>query len=241
MGRAARIGLGTFGILVLLALYPLWLLRSEIEKSKSEDPTVWEEAVAALVADTEARGVPEGAVLFTGSSSIRLWSSLERDMVPLPVIRHGFGGSKLGDLDYYAERLVNRFRPRAIVVFCGSNDLQPGHVKPPEVLLATWRRFVAKVRADLPTAPIYYVGITPSPLRWAIWDDARATNRLIREHAASDPTLHYIETGPDLLGPDGSPDRANYRFDGLHLSEQGYAIWTRIIRGRLLADLGEGS
>jgi len=46
-----------------------------------------------------------------------------------------------------------------------------------------------------------------------------------------------LHPGPALLGGDREPDPDNYRFDGLHLSARGYAIWTDIIRTRLLADL----
>jgi lysophospholipase L1-like esterase len=92
---------------------------------------------------------------------------------------------------------------------------------------------------DLPTVPIYFIGITPSPMRWEVWDVAQETNGLIREWSAGMRTLHFIDTGPALLSEDGTPDRDNYIFDGLHLSAAGYAIWTEIIRGRLLADLGE--
>ena len=41
-------------------------------------------------------------------------------MQPLPVVQHGFGGAKLADVAYYAERLVNDYRPRAVVVFAGT-------------------------------------------------------------------------------------------------------------------------
>ena len=44
-------------------------------------------------------------------------------MAPLPVLRHGFGGAKLNDVVYYAERLVSAYRPRAVVVFAGTNDI----------------------------------------------------------------------------------------------------------------------
>jgi hypothetical protein len=62
-------------------------------------------------------------IVFTGSSSITFWSTLEQDMNPLPVINRGFGGSRLNDVVYYAPRLVVAYRPRAVVLFAGTNDL----------------------------------------------------------------------------------------------------------------------
>jgi hypothetical protein len=225
------------GIAVLLAAFPAYRFYLEIRKSVNEDPAVYAEDITDLVARTREGPVPEDAVVFIGSSSIRLWSTLERDMQPLPVIQHGFGGAKLADVEFYAERLVNPFDPRAVVVFAGTNDLQPRASKPPEILLKTYQRFVERVRTDLPNVPIYFIGITPSPRRWEIWEQAQETNRLVREWSARAPTLFYIETGPALLGEDGEPDADNYRFDGLHLSAQGYAIWTEIIRAHLMKEL----
>lgn len=236
MSRAARILGGTAAVALLLAAWPAFLLYEEIRKSRSEDPLVYEEDIAALEASTAARA-GEAGIVFVGSSSIRLWSTLERDMAPLPAIRHGFGGAKLADIEFYAERLVNRYRPRAVVVFAGTNDIHPGAAKSPPSLLAVYQRFVARVRADLPDVPIYFIGITPSPMRWEVWPVAQEANRLVRAYSEGLPTLHFIDTSQQLLGLDGEPDRANYRFDGLHLSARGYAIWTEIIKARLLSDL----
>jgi len=235
--KVARTGTIIALVLLALATIPAYRLYGEIQKAISEDPTVWQEDVAKLVEATRSRGELTDAVLFIGSSSIRFWNTLERDMQPLVTIRHGFGGAKLGDLDFYAEQLVTAFSPRAVVVFAGSNDLQPGDTKPPEVLLETYRRFVAKVRSKLPSAPIYFIGITPTPLRWDVWEMILETNAVIRKYCDEQPGLHYIETGPLLLAADGTPNLANYKFDRLHLSERGYEIWTEVIRGRLMKDL----
>lgn len=104
--------------------------------------------------------------------------------------------------------------------------------------LASYQAFVATVRAGQPAVPIYYIGITPSPLRWSVWPVAQATNALIQQWSGSDPNLHFIDTSGDFMGLSGEPDPDNYRFDGLHLSEQGYSIWREIIRQRLLDELG---
>ena len=237
MKRVYKIAGLLLGITVILAAIPAYRLYIEVRKSLSEDPAVYAEDVAVLVARTQEGPLPEDAVVFIGSSSIRLWSTLERDMQPLAVIQHGFGGAKLADIEFYAERLVNPFDPRAVVVFAGTNDLQPHASKSPEVLLKTYQGFVERVRTDLPNVPIYFIGITPSPRRWAIWDEAQETNRLVREWSDRTPALFYIETGPALLGADGEPDADNYMLDGLHLSAQGYAIWTKIIRSRLMKEL----
>lgn len=221
--------------LVLLALsWPAWMLYDEIQKSRSDDPLVWEEAIRELEAATAGRYAPGQAVVFIGSSSIRLWDTLEEDMAPIPVIQHGFGGAKLNDVVHYADRLVSAYRPLAVVVFAGTNDIDPSASKAPEVLLASYQAFVARVRSAQPELPIFYIGITPSPRRWSVWPVAQATNQLIEQWSAADPRLHFIDTSAALMDGAGEPDPDNYVFDGLHLSDQGYAAWRRIIRERLL-------
>ena len=54
-----------------------------------------------------------------------------------------------------------------------------GAIERVDVLLETYRRFVDRVRAQLPDAPIYFIGVTPSPRRWEIWETARELNRRV--------------------------------------------------------------
>src|SRR5690349_12444271 len=54
---------------------------------------------------------PAGAVLFVGSSSIRMWCTLERDFPRRRVVNRGFGGSEMADLLEYAPRVVLPYRP----------------------------------------------------------------------------------------------------------------------------------
>ena len=226
------------GFLVLALSWPAWQLYEEIQKAQSEDPLVWEDAIIALESSTGGRVRDGQEVVFVGSSSIRLWDSLAEDMSPLTVIQHGFGGAKLNDLVHYARRLVNAWQPRAVVVFAGTNDISPGATKSPQQLLESYQAFVATVRADQPDVPIFYIGITPSPLRWEVWPVAQATNALIEQWSDENPNLYFIDTSAALMGRDGEPDPDNYRLDGLHLTEQGYRVWRDIIRERLLDEIG---
>lgn len=227
------------GFLVLGLSWPAWQLYGEIQKARSEDPLVWQEDISALESKTRGLYGPGEGVVFLGSSSIRLWSNLVEDMAPIGVIQHGFGGAKLNDVVYYAQRLVNAYQPRAVVIFVGTNDIHPGASKTPEVLLASYQTLVRKIRADRADLPVFYIGITPSTMRWSVWPIAQATNQLIEDWSAKDPKLYFIDTSPALMGSDGEPDSANYRLDGLHLNEEGYRIWREIIRTRLLAELGD--
>ena len=89
-----------------------------------------------------------GAILFTGSSSARLRRTLERDMAPLRVLNRGFGGCHLAHVNHYVERVVLPYRPRAVVLYAGENDLGWPSRKTPETVLEDFKRFVAMVQGS---------------------------------------------------------------------------------------------
>lgn len=238
MKKALKLLAAMLGLVILGLSWPAWQLYTEIQKGRSEDPQVWEEDISALESKTSGLYGPGEGVVFLGSSSIRLWNTLVDDMAPIGVIQHGFGGAKLNDVIYYAQRLVNAYQPRAVVIFAGTNDIHPGASKTPEVLFASYQTLVRKIRVDRPDLPIFYIAITPSTMRWSVWPIAQATNQLIEDWSAEDPNLYVIDTSHALMGSSGEPDSENYRRDGLHLSEQGYRIWREIIRTRLMGELG---
>ncbi|WP_245747198.1 hypothetical protein [Frateuria terrea] len=86
----------------------------------------WQTEIAAFAAIDRLAPAPAGAVLFAGSSSIRLWHTLAADFPELPTINRGFGGSEIADSAYFAEQLIGPYHPRAIVMYAGGNDLADG-------------------------------------------------------------------------------------------------------------------
>jgi hypothetical protein len=239
MKKKGKILLVLVGVLFVGAAWVTYQYSAAIEKASSEDPLVWARDIDALEAKTKGSYGSGEAIIFVGSSSIRFWQTLAQDMEPMAVIQHGFGGAKLNDVVYYSDRLVNAYRPRAVVLFAGTNDINLKNAKSPYTLLASYQAFITKIRADQPQLPVFYLGITPSMLRWKVWSVAEETNRLIKDWSAGDDKLYFIDTSAALLGEDGTPYEENYRWDGLHLSSQGYQIWADIIRERLQQDLAD--
>ncbi|MCP5056699.1 MAG: hypothetical protein GY937_08225 [bacterium] len=203
---------------------------------RSQDPTFFEDAIAAFEAEDQASAPAHPVVLFTGSSSVRLWSSLAEDMAPIPVLNRGFGGSQMSHVVHYAERIIHPYRPVAVVVYAGDNDLAPRTGKTAETVLTDFQELVRRVHAILPETRIYYLTIKPSRLRWDRWPEMERANQQVALFAASDPLLGVIDIGPATLGPDGTPRDDFFRIDGLHLNATGYAAWTEIVRPALLAD-----
>lgn len=223
------------GVILLLAVvaYLFFNVSQSLEKARSEDPLVW----ASDIETFAERGVGEPeSLLFVGSSSIRFWGELAEDMTPVPAINRGFGGSKIGDVVYYADTLFHADNPRAIVIFVGTNDMTPQQTKSVGTMTARFSAMMSALRRQHPDVPVYYIAITPSPLRWAIWDEAVAVNEAIQTLISQMPNTHYIDTGEALMS-EGEPHPDNYVLDRLHLSTKGYDIWAEIIRSRLFSDL----
>jgi hypothetical protein len=83
----------------------------------------WEPAITAFETQDRRQPPKPGQVVFAGSSSIRFWHTLAADMAPIPVLNRGFGGAHLRDVLRYADRIVTPYRPQAVVVYAGENDL----------------------------------------------------------------------------------------------------------------------
>jgi hypothetical protein len=226
-------GVAVFLLVGAAALYGSLLWYGE----QVRDPRFFEPDVAAFEAETLETDNP---VLFVGSSSIRLWSSLADDMAPLPVLNRGFGGSQRFHLVYFAERILGSLSPTAVVVYAGDNDLDESTGKTADDVLTDYQAFVAIVHRIRPDTPLYYLAIKPSLMRWGRWPEMSRANRLIEEWSEGNSRLSYIDTTPALLGPEGTPRSDVFLFDGLHLNEVGYAGWTAIVRARLIGDLAGG-
>lgn len=203
------------------------------------DPNAWEGSIRKFEAQDRDCPPAPGGIVFTGSSSFTLWSTLEEDMTPLSVINRGFGGALMGDVVRYARRIVLPREPRAVVLFAGTNDIAGRHPAPPQSVADGFAAFVTNVQAALPEALVFYVAITPSRARWKLWPVAAEANRLIREQVLGDPRLRYVDLTEALLGPDGLPQRGLYRPDRLHPSKRGYEVWAAEIKAALEAGLTE--
>jgi lysophospholipase L1-like esterase len=62
-------------------------------------------------------------------------------------------------------------------------------------------------------------------------------NHLVKNMCEKSSNFHFIETKDYYLGQDGKPIKDLFVKDQIHLNEEGYAIWTKIIRKELDAHL----
>ncbi len=215
---------------VFLAVAPLCARGVEAGEVAGKQADRWEASIARFEAMDAKQPPPKEGILFIGSSSIVGWD-LGKSFPAAPVINRGFGGSHLADSVRYAERIVLPYRPRVIVLYAGDNDLAAG--KSPEQVWEDYKAFVKKVHDALPNTKIIYIGVKPSIARWRLIENIRKANRLIAETAATDPRLVFVDIEQRMLGPDGKPRPELFKPDGLHLNEEGYKLWSDLLRPHL--------
>jgi lysophospholipase L1-like esterase len=186
----------------------------------------WAKEMAAF--DEQDRSDPAiGGVVFVGSSSIRLWD-LKKSFPDVPALNRGFGGSEIPDSVAHVDLLVIRHKPRIVVFYAGDNDIAAGRT--PQQVFDDYKAFVTKIHAALPTTKIAFVAIKPSILRWALVDKIRAANTLVREYAATDDRLGFVDVDGPMLGWDEKPRKDLFVADGLHMTPKGYELWTTLVR-----------
>ena len=200
----------------------------------------WEKDIAAFEAADRVSPPRPGGIVFVGSSSIRRWDTAT-SFPDLQIINRGFGGSELADSVRYADRIIIPYQPRLVVVYAGDNDISVGKLS--EQVVVEAERLVSKVRAKLPDTRFVFIGLKPSILRWTQVDRMRATNQMLRAFCERDDRVAYVDVDGPLLGWDEKPRRELFVEDGLHLSAEGYRLWTVLVRPFLVppATLTSGS
>ncbi len=198
-------------------------------------PQQWRSEIDQLTANDTSRPPPQHGVVFIGSSSIRMWTTLAADFPGVPTVRRGFGGSAIADSTLYAGQIVVPYHPKLIVMYAGDNDVAEGHS--PQQVIDDFKAFVARVRRDLPDVAIVYISIKPSMARWSMWPQMHAANQGIRAWARRQPNMQFVDISPKMLGANGKPRPELFRKDGLHMKPAGYAIWIAALKP-VLAEYG---
>lgn len=200
------------------------------EKIRGRNHEQWAKDIAKFEVQDRENPPPKQAILFVGSSSIRLWDT-GKAFPMLKTINRGFGGSQLNDSIYFAERIILKYEPRSVVLYAGDNDL--ADKISPEELAEDFNQLVKIIHTKLPGTEIYFLAVKPSTKRWELFDKQKKANMLIATRCSQDNRLHYMDTVTPMLSSDGKPRIDLLRDDGLHVNDQGYAVWNKIMQSLL--------
>jgi len=170
-----------------------------------------------------------GAIICIGSSHMERWKTVTNDLAPLRVYNYGVGGSRMAQAaDLYIVNLAIPYKPRAVILYEGSNDLAAG--VNPEDIFQDFKRLYGKLHDALPETRLYVLGIVASPgKRSQKIPDIKQANDLLQKECELHPWMKFIDTTSPLIGTDGLPKTECFIPNNVHMNPAGYAAWAAAI------------
>ena len=221
-----------YNFVSLLALGLAACTTTASEPAQSPPPRApnFDAAIAAFEAEDKTAMPPKCATLFVGSSSIRFWRTLKQDFPDRTVINRGFGGSTVWEVDHYFDRVVAPYKPKEIVFYAGDNDINAKRT--PDETYADFFHFMKLKDNALGATPVYFIAAKPSKSRLEQLPQQAQLNARVKALADRRDDLVYIDVVGPMLKPDGTP-KDIFVEDNLHMTPEGYAIWTPIVDAAL--------
>jgi len=187
----------------------------------------YETEVQQLVLRLREHVAAPSPVVFYGSSSIRMWDSLQADFADARVVNCGFGGATMEACACFFARVVRPLAPSALVLYAGDNDLGDG--RRPEFVLEQLGHLLSQLDGSVGPIPLALLAIKPSPMRWSLRGEIEQTNAALRVQARERPRTGYVDVYTPMLER-GAPRIDLFLDDGLHLSQRGYALWREVLQ-----------
>ncbi|MCT3922368.1 G-D-S-L family lipolytic protein [Elizabethkingia anophelis] len=174
-------------------------------------------------------GIPQNAILFIGSSTFTKWLDIAKYFPQKKIINRGFGGSRLSDLNYFADDLLKPYKPKQIVVYCGDNDFVSEDKPSVDTVVARFKTFYGKIRQYYPKINVSYISIKHSPSREDYWPQMQQANKEIKAFLKSQKNTSYIDITKAMNDKNGVIRKDIFLDDMLHMKPSGYAIWEKVI------------
>ena len=180
-----------------------------------------------LLKDRQSFPPPNG-VLFIGSSSIVRWETLKKDFPELKVIHRGFGGSNSAEALMYVKQIALPYLPASIVYYEGDNDIPQGLSA--DEICSNVKAFVDTVSSVLPNTKIFILSPKPSILRMQYWDRYILVQKSMRKLSDQYENVIYVDVSSPMFHRNGKLNHSLFVQDGIHMNQEGYAIWTNVLR-----------
>jgi hypothetical protein len=160
------------------------------------------------------------AIVFAGSSILRRWTALATQMAPLSIVNVSRDGASTDDLlSMLGSRVIPR-KPKAVVYYGGSNDVDLGESA--QAIVSRIVQFDDRLKAALPGARLVFVSVIRSPDHEDLWPVIDDINRQMHAYAMTHPQVDFVDVNPALFNRDGSPRIDAFMPDHRHLRRPAY-------------------
>lgn len=208
-------------LLVLFLILPLFcnsqpnsFFKNEVSSITKKYDTIWDSSRETIV--------------FTGSSSIRLWKNLQELFPEHQIVNSGFGGSQAIDLLGYTDDLILRFKPKKVFIYEGDNDISSK--KKPKEILKTFSEIITKIKESDKATKIVLISPKPSIARWELQRKYKRLNRKLKRLCDKTENIDYANVWDIMFDAKNNLKTELFISDGLHMNGDGYELWHRIIK-----------
>ncbi len=167
-------------------------------------------------------------ILFIGHSLIEFFDWQER-FPEHRAINLGVAGETVERLLSRTERIIKSF-PSANIIFImtGLNNVAMEDLN----FFDAFREIIEKLKGAYPDARIYIHSLLPTLLEFIPDEVIRDVNDSIKGLAVS-MEVEYLDIYNLFIDREGRPIREYLLDDGVHLSDEGYTIWSKVIEERI--------
>ncbi len=203
------------------------ILFSGFLTSNAQNPNRFKEQVDQLHKKEYNFSPNKKLVVFTGSSSVRMWKDVADYFPEFNVINNGFGGSHFSDLLYFYDELIIKQTPEILFIYEGDNDIASG--KKPSKIFKQAKELVKRIKTDLPKTKIVFIAPKPSLARWNLKKDYKKLNKKLEKLCKKQDNLEFADVWNIMLDENGNVYTDIFIEDGLHMNKKGYDLWAKVI------------
>ncbi len=160
-------------------------------------------------------------LLFLGDSLIEYFDWAER-FPDYEVYNLGIAGETVDGLYF---RLKGIFRkvtdPQMVFIMSGINSMAMGGGGIADI----YRKIVREIRLAYPSAKVIVQSLLPVLFLYIENEDIQHMNASLKQMAADEKVL-YLDVHSRFLDAEGRPVAAFLMDDGIHVSDEGYRVWS---------------
>lgn len=166
-------------------------------------------------------------LVFTGSSSIRIWYDVQERFPDHQIVNSGFGGSQASDLLAFSEELILQYKPKKVFIYEGDNDIAAG--KSTKSIIKDIAEIINTIREQNQAVKIILIAAKPSIARWNLKRDYKRLNRKFKKMCRRDAEILFADVWKPMLHG-RKVKRDIFSDDGLHMNAKGYTIWYDVLK-----------
>ena len=181
--------------------------------------------------------IEKGGVLILGSSTMDFWDNWATDLSLTDKITGynvGIGGTTSEDWLTAYDKLVKPFYPSCVLIFVGGNDINVNGARGIDTAHRV-QELIERIHADFPAASIYYIYSLPTPNSYAngkfTKEEFSILVNTLKAYCDSKDYVVGVDVAPALTDENGNPIDSLFRDDKIHMTLEGYALWTNYLLG----------